>query len=395
MLKFSACIATTLLLAGSLSAQTPVVHLLSAGPTYTSDDGVDGPKFPRMDMVVRLTGGDAAARSFKPQEMRLFSGNMMVGQGLSMRPFGQTGYGVKSILLVDLSGDIAGAPLEAVRASMAKFVNQARDQDVVEVLSYAKDTDIEIPFQANKDDLPGRLARVSSLEGEPLLLDAILNAIAHFDDTPPACRRLVVISNGHDDGSDHSIDDVIRAALAANVPIDSIGVTRSGPGNLDALKQLSQSTGGYYAEAQSPDELPGLIDQGIRAMRAVPVVTFGTRRLPSDGLTHNLAVRWENEHLNASVAVNTPFIQSPWAVWGWVLGGCSAAVLLLLFLYIRKRTPRRPPAGMVEWEPSIWNTSREEAARLSKYIVIEGEQPKTSDAANSTAAQNLQTPAEK
>ena len=186
---------------------------LSAGPAYTSRDGQNGPQFPRIEIVVRLGEVPGAPGSLQPGDLSLSSGGTALGNGLSLRSFGDAGYGVKAILALDLSGSMTGAPLQAVRSTIARFVNQARAQDQVEVMSFANDTRIEVPYGADKDTLATRLRQVKSRGTETHLYDALLDALAQLDGAPPACRQLTAISDGHDEGSKHTIDDVIAQAL--------------------------------------------------------------------------------------------------------------------------------------------------------------------------------------
>jgi Mg-chelatase subunit ChlD len=332
-------------------AQAPGQRL-SAGPAYTSTDGKAGPPFPRVDVVVRLTGANGTPAALRAKDLRLFSSDAQVASGSSLRTFAETGYGVKTILALDLSGSMSGAPLAAVRSTMARFVNRARTQDLVEVLTIADDTRIEVPFGADKATLAERLKNVSSRGTLTRLNDGMLFAIGQLEGAPPALRQLTVISDGHDEGSKHSIDEVIQQAVADRVQIDSIGLSRSHPEFLRMLERISQETGGRYVHASSPQELDGLIDQGIRALQATPVVAFKTEKLAADGLTHKVELRWQPGNLAASVDVHAPLIANPWLIWVWVLVACFVAgAALLIIARRRRRLEAAPPIRPVPAQP--------------------------------------------
>ena len=354
MLKPTPWIAAVLVGAGCAAsswAQTSSQRL-SAGPAYTSNDGKAGPQFPRIDVVVRLAGADGAPVALKSKDLRLFSSGAQVAGGSSLRTFAETGYGVKAILALDLSGSMSGAPLAAVRSTMARFVNQARDQDRVEVLTIADDTRVEVPFGADKTTLAERLKNVSSRGTLTRLYDGMLFATEQLEGAPPALRQLTVISDGHDEGSKHSIDEVIQQAIADKVQIDSIGLSRSHPEFLKTLEHISQATGGRYAHANSPQELDALIDQGIRALQATPVVAFKTENLAADGLTRKVELRWQPGNLAASVDVHAPLITNPWLIWVWVLAACFVAgTALLLVARRRRRLESAQPAPPVPAPP--------------------------------------------
>jgi len=342
MLKIQLWAAVLIVVAGCVGvtrAQTPATTTtLMAGPAYTSKDGHSGPQFPQIDVLVRLTGGNATTAPIKPGDLSLLEGSTELGSGSSLRSFGDTGYGVKAILALDASGSMNGAPLDAIHKTIANFVNHARSQDRVEVLTFADDTRVEVPFGADKAELAARLQQVKSRGSLTRLYDGLLEALGQLDGAPPEYRQLTVISDGHDEGSQHSIDDVIAQAVKEKVSIESIGLTRSHPEYLQYLARMSQATGGNFAQAKTADELSGLIDQGIKAMRATPVAGFKVSKLAADGKTHTLEVRWQPQHLTADVAIQTPLVnnRNPWSIWGWVLAGCFLAGVLLLVIARRQ-----------------------------------------------------------
>ena len=110
--------------AGTAWAQAGT-HTLSAGPAYTGKDGKDGPPFPRIDLVVRLRDGAGAPQGVQATDLKLYSGSTELGAANSVRSFGEAGYGVKSVLALDMSGSMKGGPLAAIRSTIARFVDQA------------------------------------------------------------------------------------------------------------------------------------------------------------------------------------------------------------------------------------------------------------------------------
>ena len=327
--------------------QTAQRHQLFAGPVYMSADGHDGPQFPRTEILVQIEG-EAAPQQIAPSDLTLNSGGNEVGRGVAVRVFGDAGYGVQDILALDASGSMSGGPLNAVRRSIARFVSEARPQDQVEVLSFANETRIDVPFGASKDALSKDLQQIRSRGTETHLFDGLLDAIGQFK-AMPLRRRLTVISDGHDEGSKHTIDDVIHQATAAHVSIDSVGLTRSHPEYLRVMAQLAQATGGRYAQAKSPDDLEGLVSQEIAFLKTAPVVTFSLTNLPEDGKVHELDLEWHPENLHATVDVSTPsenlLQQSKWL---WLLGACFiAGGILLIVARVSSRRRRTAPVAPV------------------------------------------------
>jgi len=343
-------LAGALLLAGAGGAQVPAARKspaksptpaappaangprLTAGPAYTSADGKSDPEFPDVDVVFTLTGADGKPIQAKPGELKLFSQGIEVGTANSIRTFDQTGHGLTAILAIDASGSMRGAPINAIHATISKFVKQARSQDKIAVITFADETKVDVPFGSSKDALTQELETVQPRGKFTRLYDGLLDALNQFNPNQPKRRQLVVISDGHDEGSKHSLANVVVQANRLNVVIDAIGLTKDRGEYLSSLEQLANDTGGTYRRAMSAQELDAFIDQGIQANQATPVAAFKTEHLAADHAVHSTQLRWTPGNLTATAFVSTPRRQLFRNPLLWILGGCFVAGVVLLAL---------------------------------------------------------------
>jgi len=277
---------------------------LQAGPVYTAahpSGTAAPPAYPHIDVVLRTAGTTAAPA---PADLRLLEDGTVTGSALSVRSFDATGYPIQAVTAIDASGSMKGRPLAILRDSLYRFASDARPQDKVGILSFADDTRWEVPFNADRGRLREALQKIVNRGSQTHLYDALLDALHSFD--PAIVRReLIVISDGHDEGSTHSIDDVVVLARQLHIPIDAIGVTQSSPQYLSFLQQLSSSTGGQYRQARSDAELQALVGNGISGIKAQPVAAFQVQRLPADGREHPIAVRWLSAGVTAPATLRT------------------------------------------------------------------------------------------
>ena len=315
-------------------AQAQGGQRLTAGPTYTSADGKNDPKFPNVDVVFTLFGPDGKPIPAKPADLKLFSQGTELGTAASIRAFEQTGHGLTAILALDASGSMRGAPINAIHATIAKFVGQARTQDQVEVVTFADETKYDVPFGASQDALKQELETVQPRgKFTPFVrYSGLLDAMDQFKGNQPKRRQIVVISDGHDEGSTHTLADVVVKANKLNVSIDAIGLTRDHGEFLTSLQQMANDTGGTYQRAMNADDLDHEMDAGIKATQQTPVASFKTVHLAADGALHTTLLKWKPGNLTATAFVSTP--QRSW--WQkqnplvWVLGGCFLAGIVLL-----------------------------------------------------------------
>jgi hypothetical protein len=173
--------------------------------------------------------------------------------------------------------------------------------------------------------------------------------VHRFPDSP-AARRIIVISDGHDEGSVHSEDEVINAARARGIRVDSIGVTRSDPMYLRSLMNLSEETGGLFRPAHSPAELASFIGKGIDRLRNMPVVRFHLNDVPGDGHAHHFEVTWTSSGQQLTAAVDAPVPSLPAlvkrrAAWVYWVAALAGVLVLLVAIAIVRRAKARAAAA--------------------------------------------------
>ena len=334
-------------------SQTPLTTArLTAGPSYTGVESKSEPQFPSVDLAFDLKGRDRNPIAPRPSNLKLYSQGQEIGTATSIRTFEQTGYGVTAILALDASGSMKGEPLNAIHASIAKFVNQARPQDKVAVLTFADRTQTDVPFGASQTALANELQTVKARGKYTRLYDGLIDALALFTNSQPKRRQLLVISDGHDEGSNHTITEAILRAKSLGVVIDSIGLTKDRGQYLTFLQQISLETGGTYLRAQSAQQLEALIGQGIHATRVTPVATFKLENVAADGKLLSTQLRWQPGNLSATAFIQTPkgtlapkLIPYFSNLWIWGLGGCFVVGVILLALSWRGSRPQPIPTS--------------------------------------------------
>lgn len=96
-------------------------------------------------------------------------------------------------------------------------------------------------------------------EGPTALYTSLREALLKFADNPSERRALVVLADGRSERDTYREADVIELAKKNNIVIYALAFTdsdKNAPGNLAALRQLAEATGGAFADAGIKRELP-------------------------------------------------------------------------------------------------------------------------------------------
>ncbi len=162
------------------------------------------------------------------------------------------------VLALDRSQSMQGRPLaEAVTAAQS-FVGAAGARDHLGIVAFG-----HTAFALGRlDDSPANAGAALAgldVDGTPgtALYDAIVLAANRLTGDERPGRAIVVVTDGKDVSSAHSLTDAVAAARAAQASIYTIGI--GGPSfTPDALRTLAHETGGSYRQAARTSDLAGI-----------------------------------------------------------------------------------------------------------------------------------------
>jgi VWFA-related protein len=155
-------------------------------------------------------------------------------------------------LLIDNSGSMRPLRSRVERAALA-FARASNPQDELFVLNFADRVRVDVPMTSDLHVLEAGISRVDSIGGTALR-DAVRTGELYLRDHAKWDRRvLLVITDGFDNASDTTIDQIRRQAELTDTTIEAIGLFGGDdPGKIRAgrhqLASITDRTGGgsYY-----------------------------------------------------------------------------------------------------------------------------------------------------
>ena len=185
------------------------------------------------------------------------------------------------VLAIDVSLSMEADDVEPSRIAAAKeaaigFAREVPAAYNLGLVSFAKSANVLVSPGKDRQQVTGAIDQLTLDEatatGEAVFtaLDAIRAVPPDgTDGTPPA--RILLLSDGYRT-SGRPVEDAAAAAAEANVPVSTIafgtddgtvdigGMQQRVPVDREALAQLAEATGGYFAEAASARELKQVYD---------------------------------------------------------------------------------------------------------------------------------------
>ena len=163
-------------------------------------------------------------------------------------------------LVVDHSGSM-NEKLAEVTAGAKAFVRSSNTDDQMFVVNFNENVSLGLPdaigFTTNAEELERAIWRAQAA-GETALYDAIIAALVRLQAGGRDKKVLVLISDGADNASRHSLAQVLEMAARSSAIIYTLGLFA--PDDRDAnpkvLRRLAEATGG---EAFFPGELSDVV----------------------------------------------------------------------------------------------------------------------------------------
>lgn len=164
------------------------------------------------------------------------------------------------VAAVDISKSLPQANLEAAKKALAAYADNLGPDSRIAVLAFNDNVQIAAPFALDRALMESALRDLKQGGAKTELYRAMLYGLGMLKDQEGR-KMLLVISDGHDEGTQVGIAQVIEEARRAGVTISCIGLAPKGARarrHLQVLEGFARDTGGLYRFGETPAELAGL-----------------------------------------------------------------------------------------------------------------------------------------
>ena len=275
-------------------------------------------------VVIHATVLDKHGRmvnGLKEDDFKVFEDN--VPQKLSV--FSHADIPVTMGIVIDDSGSMR-EKRQSVNAAALTFVKTSNPQDQAFVVNFNDVYYLDTPgdFAANMEDLKSALDKIDS-RGGTALYDAVYASLDHLKLGNRDKKVLLVVTDGEDNASRYSFEELIKYAQKSNAVIYTIGLLGSEePGGLfkihgggprraaKFLKTLAEATGGQAYFPKSLDEVEGTCTQIAHDIRDQYTLAYYPTNAKKDGTFRNLRVEaFQSNGRNKLVVRTKPGYYAP------------------------------------------------------------------------------------
>ena len=193
---------------------------------------------------------------------------------LTVEPIGASTVPVGVVLAIDASGSMEGDPIAAAIGAAQSFVDQARPEDRIAIVSFSDEVQVLSGFTNNKRSLNATLDSIVAA-GETSFNDAVIQGIAMFDQ--PSAKTLlpnmIVLTDGEDTASEATLEEALAAVDGSDVR--TFGVALEGSDfNPQPVEDVSAAGGGLFLSTPDPEQLSQLYTEISREISNTLVARF-------------------------------------------------------------------------------------------------------------------------
>jgi Ca-activated chloride channel family protein len=200
-------------------------------------------------------------------------------------------------VIFDMSGSMADK-IEKSRLAAMQFFRTANPQDEFFLVNFNDRAQLASSFTGSVEDLQNRLM-FTAAHGMTALFDGIYLGLSQMKGAHNTKKALLIISDGGDNHSRYSENDVRKFVQEADVQVYAIGIYEDAPCGFtpeecngpSLLGELTQMTGGRTFTASSLNDLPDIATKISMELRNQYVLGYRPSNKARDGKWRKIKVK--------------------------------------------------------------------------------------------------------
>ncbi len=333
IIRISLCVSLSLLPLWMLFS-APNAQAQASGPQIRITQ-VDKSHFPQVTVYVSVVNEKGEPVGIDPKTIQILENNQAM-QPTEIRGGGDANQTVPTttMLVVDISGSMdKNGKLNAAKDAAKKYVSQMRPGDQAGLMTYDTKTYYVQPITTDTNALTAAIDRLVT-GGDTAMYNALVEAEKNLE--PVTGRKsIIVMTDGLDNKSQSTADNVITGISASGLSISTIGfgdASSKGQVGLDEaeLKSLAEKAGGLYAFAGDADTLSKIYQQYGEVLQSEYALTYTSPTTLRDGVNRGLAVSLNGNVATVSTKYNPGGLLPEITAQSWSLFAAILVALLVL-----------------------------------------------------------------
>lgn len=210
---------------------------------------------------------------------------------------------VQVALLIDTSGSMKGQPLAYAKDAAKRFLSAMAGKAEVAIVSFSSSAVVVSGYSA---DTAALSAAIDSLQagGETAVYDAVVEGTKIASD-PEATKAFILLSDGGDTTSVTALDQAIKAAQGAAVPVLAVAL-ESPEFNQQSLQLIAEQSGGRLMTVSDVEQLPTYFEQIAKEITSVYEVTYRSDKPATKNIDLDVSAKTSKGTATITTTIDNP-----------------------------------------------------------------------------------------
>ncbi len=261
-------------------------------------------QFPEISAIISVESETGKPIPVDTRGLLLYENGKPI-QGVRVVPLDSKQLPIYTVVIIDKSGSMKGTPIKKAREAAGKFVEMMRGQDRAAYIEFDTQVKIAAKFTGDPAAVIGKIQK-TRVGSDTALLDAVWQGVELFKSVPEdGVKVILVLTDGKENRSTRTLDEVIRKARENQVSVFSVGLGE----NIDEkmLKKMAGQTEANYYHAPGPDRLADIYRNISLLLHSQLLMRFKTS-FPMDDQWHRLRV--EVPYMGRVVSGEKPYLSA-------------------------------------------------------------------------------------
>ena len=196
-----------------------------------------------------ITAGNIQSKLSWSNTKTTYPDTSSVGGLIIIHPNNQRDIGVAAAITMDYSGSMedSASTIPNLEQGVLKFIHSMNTKDKGEIIKFDDRVLVCQGFTSDTLALANAVRHYDDLGGNTALFQSIYQGLtdAYPLDTSKYLRSVVAFTDGGENSSSISLDDMLAYAISYGIPINTIGFLTSAT-DTALLKEIAQRSGGFY-----------------------------------------------------------------------------------------------------------------------------------------------------
>jgi hypothetical protein len=279
--------------------------------------------------------------------------SMEVNAKSTITPFSMNEEPIDYSIIFSNNGIMEGEPLDSQKTAILQFIDAMKKDDLLSLYTIGEETGVVFEEQTKDAIDPSAVNSVEVTAVQPRLYDSLITVMRKVERRKLVRRVVIVISDGRDQNSRFTKNQLDTVLAEVGVPVYAIGIRVLDSQSLSNLNEMADLTSGTYVFTQLR-ALPDALKSMTARITQPYIIKARIRGMKADNQPHvfEVAVNERDSAGKGQKTFTAVIVPVPrWVKWAVLIAAVvilAVLVLVVIILRIRKRramgiTKRRCP----------------------------------------------------